>query len=299
MVILEIIVDQPGWRIFRTAELCCLRGCPLVTLPMNFRVISALILRYLYLYARTPMRLVELVFWPMVDLLIWGYLTMFIKENTGGDFSQKITFLIGAMILWDVIFRAQQGVAVSFLEDVWTRNLLNVFVAPVRTQDYVAATFGVGLMRIAITVVIMSVVAMLMYGFNVLTIGWALVPFFANLLLCGWALGMISTALILRWGQAVESLAWAIPFFIQPFSAVFYPVGNITPMWLQKLSLMLPSTHVFEGMRLVMAGKGFSMEHFAWAMGLNVVLMGVAAWIFSAMLKSTRNRGLLTKFATQ
>ena len=267
---------------------------------MNFRIISALIWRYLFLYTRTPMRLVELVFWPMVDLLVWGYLTVFIKENGGNNLPYPISFLLGGILLWDVLFRAQQGVAVSFLEDVWTRNLLNVFVAPVRTSEYLIATFGVGILRILVTVSMMMLVAFLLYQYNIFAMGWALMPFFINLLVCGWSLGMISTALILRWGQAAESLAWAVPFFIQPFAAVFYPVASIKPEWMQYFALALPPTHVFEGMREAMrVGGSFSMHHFLWASGLNIVFMAIAAWIFTSTLAATRRRGLLTKFATQ
>ncbi len=267
---------------------------------MNFRIISALIWRYLFLYTRTPMRLVELVFWPMVDLLVWGYLTVFINESAGKHLPYPISFLLGGILLWDVLFRAQQGVAVSFLEDVWTRNLLNVFVAPVRTVEYVLATFGVGVLRICVTVSMMMLVALLLYDYNVFTLGWSLLPFFLNLLVCGWSLGMISTALILRWGQAAESLAWAVPFFIQPFVAVFYPVASIKPVWVQSFALALPPTHVFEGMREVMRPGGvFSMHHFLWASGLNVIFLALAAWIFASTLADTRKRGLLTKFATQ
>ncbi|MBL9114326.1 MAG: ABC transporter permease [Verrucomicrobiaceae bacterium] len=266
---------------------------------MNFRIVSALVWRYLFLYTRTPMRLVELVFWPMVDLLVWGYLTLFIQENAGHSLPYPIAYLLGGIVLWDVLFRAQQGVAVSFLEDVWTRNLLNVFVAPVRTSEYVVATFGVGIMRILVTVSMMLLVAFMLYQFNVFTMGWALLPFFLNLLLCGWSLGMISTALILRWGQAAESLAWAVPFFIQPFVAVFYPIGSIKPEWIQYFALAMPPTHVFEGMREVMKTGTFNMHHFFWASVLNVIFLAASAWIFSSTLAATRRRGLLTKFATQ
>ena len=102
---------------------------------MTFSTIHALVLRNLYLYSRTPVRLVELVFWPLVDLLVWGYLTVFLQKHTGDSFPYQITFLIGAVILWDILFRAQQGVALYFLEDVWSRNLLNVFSAPVTNAD--------------------------------------------------------------------------------------------------------------------------------------------------------------------
>ena len=109
-------------------------------MPVSFNTVRALVLRYLFLYTRHPVRFVELLVWPLVDLLVWGFLTVYLQKQGAGAFPTAITLLIGAMILWDVMFRSQQGVAISFLEDVWTRNLLNVFVAPVRTVEYVAAT---------------------------------------------------------------------------------------------------------------------------------------------------------------
>ncbi|MFZ4764757.1 MAG: ABC transporter permease [Roseimicrobium sp.] len=267
---------------------------------MNPSVISALVLRYIYLYTRTPMRLIELVFWPLVDLMVWGNLTMFLQENSDKTFASFLVFLIGGMILWDVLFRAQQGVAISFLEDVWTRNLLNVFVAPVRTAEYVAATFTIGFLRICVTVTVLSVLAAFGYQFNVFRLEWALLPFFVNLLVFGWSLGLLSTALILRWGQAAESLAWAIPFFIQPIVAVFYPVAKL-PGWLQPIALAFPATHVFEGMRQVLDPRVHRLDwsHMAWAVVLNVVFMALSAFVFTSMLQTTKKRGLLTKFATQ
>lgn len=265
---------------------------------MNIRIIAALVSRYLYLYTRNPIRLVEMVFWPVVDMLVWGYVTLFLKENTSADFGQYITFFIGAMILWDIMFRAQQGVAISFLEDVWTRNLLNIFVAPVRTAEYVGATFAVGVIRIAVTCVVLTAIGWFMYSFNVFVLSWWLIPFFFNLMLFGWALGMISTALILRWGQAAESLAWAVPFFIQPVVAVFYPV-SVLPSWLQPLAWSFPATHIFEGMREVMKTGTMQWSHLGWAFGLNVVFLALAGWLFVWILNLTRKKGLLTKFATQ
>lgn len=266
---------------------------------MNLRVIYSLVLRYLFLYSRTPMRLVELIFWPLVELLIWGNLTHYIQGKSTSEFSHEIVFLVGAFILWDVIFRAQQGVAISFLEDVWTRNLLNVFVAPVRTSEYVAATFLVGFIRICITMIALCSVAFLLYHFSVFQMSWGLIPFFGNLLVTGWALGMISTALILRWGQAAESLAWAVPFFIQPITAVFYPVAKMEPHWTQNLAWCLPSTYVFEGMRQMLKDNVFNWTYFFSSAALNVLFMLVAGWIFVWMLGMTKKRGLLTKFATQ
>jgi ABC-2 type transport system permease protein len=229
---------------------------------------------------------------------VWGYLTVFQQQQTGGNFPQFITFLIGAMILWDVLFRSQQAVAISFLEDIWTRNLLNVFTAPVRITEFLGATFVVGLLRVIVTVLILAVLAKVMYAFNLLDLKWGLLPFFANLLIFGWALGMISTALITRWGQAAEGLAWAVPFLIQPASAVFYPV-SVLPAWLQHVGLALPCTHVFEGMREVLATGTLPWERLAWATGLNMIYLIAAGGFFYFMFGLAREKGLLTKLGTQ
>lgn len=265
---------------------------------MNFRIITALVKRYLFLYSRTPMRLVELIFWPLVDLVVWGNVTVFIQKNSTEQFGNFVLFFLGAMILWDVLFRAQQGVAISFLEDVWTRNLLNIFVAPVRTTEYVGATFVVGFLRILVTVVVVSLVSWFGYSFNIFQLQWWLIPFFLNLMVFGWALGMISTALILRWGQAAESLAWAVPFFIQPFVAVFYRVEDM-PAWSQPFAWLFPATPIFEGMREVMKTGTMNWNYLWLAGGLNLVYLSLAGGLFTWVLNLTRKRGLLTKFATQ
>lgn len=267
-------------------------------MPTSFNTISALVLRYLFLYTRHPVRLVELIFWPLVDLLVWGFLTIYLQKHGSGEFPTAITFLIGAMILWDVLFRSQQGVAISFLEDVWTRNLLNVFVAPVRTAEYVAATCVVGVLRVVVTLIVLTVVAAMAYQFNLGSLGLALLPFLANLILFGWFLGMISTALIMRWGQAAESLAWAVPFFIQPLAAVFYPV-SVLPAWLQPAAMALPCTPVFEGMRAVLAGNPMPWENIQHAMFLNLAWGLLASLFFAWNLRHVRKTGLLVKVATQ
>lgn len=265
---------------------------------MSFNTIYALVLRNLYLYTRTPIRLIELLFWPIVHLLVWGFLTTYLVRHSGSDFPTPITFLIGAVILWDVIFRAQQGVAIFFLEDVWSRNLLNIFAAPVRNSEYLTATYVIGFLRAFITGSILALLSMLFYKFNIFQMDWYLLPFVINLLVFGWALGMISTALIVRWGPAAETLAWATPFFIQPFAAVFYPVSEF-PDWLKPFSYSLPCTHIFEGMRSVLATGAPGEGQLLWATVLNVVYLAAAGWLFVSVMKTARKKGLLTKFSSQ
>jgi ABC-2 type transport system permease protein len=264
---------------------------------MNVHRISALVLRYTFLYTRSVPRVLEMFFWPVMDLLVWGMLTQYLQS---GPYQVPgfIRFLLGAMIFWDVLYRAQQATTISFLEDVWARNLMNVFVAPVRLSEFVLATYCVGTVKILITVALLSALSAAFYDFNLFSMGLALFPLFANLLMMGWAVGMVTTAMIMRWGQASEALAWGIPFLLQPFCAAFYPLSS-TPAWIHPISLAIPATHVFEGMRDVLSGKGFPLERLAWAFGLNLLYLLAAALFFKYMFHQARKRGLLAKLGTQ
>lgn len=264
---------------------------------MNFSTVYALVTRYVLLYTRNPVRLVELFFWPIVQLLVWGFLTTYLQGQGGGNFPKVITFLIGGIILWDALFRSQQGVAISFLEDVWTRNLLNVFAAPVRMTEYLAATFVVGFLRVFVTTAVMVVIAWFAYSFNLFQFKFSLIAFYANLMLFGWCLGVLVTALILRYGHGAESLAWAIPFMIQPVAAVFYPVSSL-PGWLQPVAHALPPSHVFEGMRHILSEGVTDWPSLVSALGLNALYLTIAGLVFAATLRTAKRKGLLVKVSS-
>jgi len=263
----------------------------------HFNVIRALTTRYILLYAKNPVRAFELFFWPLVQLLVWGFLTKYLQTQgaaTTSTFPKEITFLIGGIVLWDALFRAQQGVSISFLEDIWTRNLLNIFAAPVKMTDYVAATFVVGTLRVLVTGIMLWLISIFAYSFNLLSLNWGLIAYYGNLLLFGWALGIISIALILRWGHGAESLAWALPFMVQPIACVFYPVSAL-PGNIQWLALIFPPAHVFEGMRNSIKTGYFDAPHFWAALGLNALYLTASGLLLLYVLRLARDRGLLVK----
>ncbi|MGA2140633.1 MAG: ABC transporter permease [Verrucomicrobiia bacterium] len=264
---------------------------------MSLGHIRALVLRYTFLYTRSVPRVAEMFFWPVMDLLVWGFLSVYL-QRLGHQVPATITFLLGSMIFWDILYRAQQAVTISFLEDIWARNLLNIFVSPIRVSEFIAATYVVGFVKILITVAILAGLALWFYHWNLFAMGLPLIPLFANLLLMGWAVGMITTALILRWGQSAEALAWGIPFLIQPVAAVFYPL-SVLPGWLQVIARGIPATYVFEGMRQVLRGEGFPTHHLACAFGLNVLYLIGAGMFFNYMFGVAREKGLLAKLGTQ
>jgi ABC-2 type transport system permease protein len=265
---------------------------------MTLQRVWVMVLRYVFIYQRSPIRLIEVLFWPTMSLLVWGFITTFIQRAAEGDLTRFITFLIGAMIGWDILFRAQQGVSLSFLEDVWARNLLNIFCAPVRLSEYVLATFLFGLLRVGVTLMFLCLLAWLLYHFNFFALGVALIPFIANLLLLGLTIGIITMALMLRFGHGAEPFAWALPFLLQPFSAVFYPV-SVLPFAMQMVAWAIPCTYVFEGMRQVIRTGIIPWDRLAWALGLNILYMAAATSLLMYVFNVARDRGLLGKWGMQ
>ena len=265
---------------------------------MNLRRINALLLRYLLLYRQSWTRIMEIFFWPVMDLLVWGFLTAYLLKIGSNNVPALITFLIGSMIFWDLLYRAQQSVTISFLEDVWARNLLNIFVAPVTISEFLTATFALGIIKVLINGIVLAALAWLLYAFNIFQLGFTLIPFVLSLMLMGWAMGMVTVALIMRWGHAAEALAWGIPFLVQPLSAVFYPV-SVLPVWLQPIAWALPSTYVFEGMRQVLATGIVPWHMFWWSRGLNAVYLIAAAVFFRYMFGVVREKGLLAKLGME
>lgn len=260
---------------------------------MKLYRIFAMASRHLILYKRSPARIMEILYWPVLDLLLWGFITVYLNEFEAG-LPRFVSFFIGALILWDILFRAQQGVCISFLEEIWSRNLLNLFVSPLRPIEYLASTMLISMVKVTLALTATVLLAILLFDFNIFTIGIALFPFIANLILMGWWIGIITLSIILRYGQQAEMLAWGLVFLVQPFSAVFYPVSAF-PKSLQAVAQFIPSAHVFEGMRAVIAGGSFPSQQLLWALGLNVVYMAISLRFFYFIFASVQKKGLLVR----
>ena len=256
------------------------------------RRIWGLLYRHLALYRGSWPRLVELIYWPVLQMCIWGFTARFIATRMSTPMAIAAGVLVGGVLLWEVALRSQMGVAVSFLEELWSRNLGHVFVSPLRPTEMVAGLILVSMLRMLSGVIPAIGLAYLLTAFNLFALGPILVLFFANLMIMGWwvALGVVS--LILRHGAGAETLAWAVLFGLTPLSAVFYPV-SVLPAAIQPVALALPSTHVFEGMRAVLLHGGVLWGEMAWAIGLNVVWLAAAIALFASQFRAARVRGAL------
>ena len=256
-----------------------------------FGRVWAMLLRYLYLLRSSWPRALELLYWPTVQIVIWGFMSRFLYVNSNYVF-RAFGVLLAAVMLWDVLFRGQLGLSISFLEEMWARNLGHLFVTPLRPGEWVAALLSMSLIRVLIGVVPATLLAIVLYHYSIFSLGLPLIAFFAVLLAMGWALGLAICGMILRHGMGAESLAWLAVFTLSPISAVYYPV-SILPAWLQHIAWMLPSTYVFEGMREVLFHQIFRTGYLFTAAAFDMVWLTLGAGAFFLALHDARRRGLL------
>jgi ABC-2 type transport system permease protein len=253
--------------------------------------VAAMVLRYLYLLRSSWPRILELIYWPTMQLFVWGFLQLYISQNAG-YFARAGGMFIGAVLLWDILFRGQLGFSVSFLEEMWARNLGNLMISPLRPVEFVAALMIMSVVRLAIGMVPVTLLAIVLFGFNIYGMGFALAAFFANLILTSWSVGILVSGVLLRNGMGAESLAWTLMFVLMPLTCVYYPVATL-PHWLQMVSWGLPPTYVFEGMRALVIDHAFRVDLMVEALGLNALYFTAAVVAFLQLLKSARRQGSL------
>ncbi len=253
--------------------------------------VTAMVLRYLYLLRSSWSRLLELIYWPAMQLFVWGFLQFYVAQNSG-FFARATGVFIGAVLMWDFLFRGQLGFSVSFLEEMWSRNLSNILISPLRPIEFVCALMIMSLIRLAIGMVPVTLLAIAFFGFNLYALGLALAAFFVNLILTSWAVGILVAGVLLRNGMGAESLAWTLMFVIMPLTCVYYPV-SVLPEWLQAVAWALPPTYVFEGMRALIMQQVFRADLMVQALALNALYFAAASVAFFALLESARRAGSL------
>jgi len=261
------------------------------TAAAPFRRVAALVLRHVYLLRSSGPRILELVYWPTVQMILWGFITLFLVNHSSWV-AQASGVLISAVLLWDVLFRSQLGVSLVFMEEMWSRNLGHLFVSPLRPIELCGALVTVSLIRTLIGVGGAALIAIPLFQHSVFELGLPLIAFFVNLVMMGWAIGMLVSGVVLRYGLGAESFAWIAIFAVQPISGVYYPIETL-PVWLQYVAAILPSSHVFEGMRAVLFEQTFRVDLLVKALILNVIYLGGGIAAFLGFFRLARIRGQL------
>jgi ABC-2 type transport system permease protein len=253
--------------------------------------ILALVERHAYLLLKSWPRLISMAYYPTVTMILWGFVTVYLRP-TSNFLADAPGLFIGAVLLWDILFRGQLGVSLTFFEEMYSRNLGNLFVSPLRAWELIVGQLAMSLLRTLIGVGAACVFAWLLFRYSIFSLGFPLLAFFVNLIVCGWSIGLAVSGLVLRWGLGAEELAWAAVFLLAPVSGVYYPI-EVLPGWLQIVARCIPTSYVFEGMRAVLLQHVFRADLFTAALAINAVFMACGIALYLLAIAYARKHGML------
>jgi ABC-2 type transport system permease protein len=263
---------------------------------MNFNRALAIVLRQYYLMRGSFSRIIPLFLWVAIDMILWGFLSRYLDSvSTGMRF---VAQLLGSVLLWDFLQRVMQGVTIAFLEDVWSRNFLNFFASPLRVSEYLGGLVITSILTSLVGLVVMITLATSVFGLSFLSFGLLMIPFVGILFLTGIALGILGAAMVLRLGPSSEWFIWPIPALISPFAGVFYPVATL-PAWMRMVSLALPPSYVFEGMRAGLASGTVPAGSLLAGGGLSVFYLGLSCWLFHRTYRYAIRTGLIARYSAE
>ena len=258
---------------------------------------AAIVLRQYYLMRGNLSRVLSPFVWVTIDIVLWGFITKYLNTVTSSGFN-FVPALLGAVLLWDFFSRVMHGVTMAFLEDVWSRNFLNLFASPLSLSEYLSGLVLTAIATSAAGLIVMLVLATTMFGLSFFALGLMLVPFLFVLFLFGIALGIVGCTIVLRLGPASEWFIWPIPALISPFAGVFYPISTL-PQWMQTLSYVLPPSYVFEGMRAIVLGGAVSGPGLFGGAWLAVLYILVGCWFFKRTYQRAIRTGLIARYSAE
>ncbi len=217
---------------------------------MNWNKIYALSLRHVYLIKGSFPRILDLIYWPTIQIFLWGFISKFFTLSSS-YFDNTVGIILSAAILYDFLFRASISYNMMFLEEIWSRNFTNLFIAPIKISEIIAALTFTAILRTLIGLVPASLLAIPLFDVSIFKIGPPLIFLLISLYIFGVTIGLLVTSGLVRFGPSFENIAWASLFFLAPLGCIYYPI-EILPEWLQIIAKLLPLVHLFEEMRSIL-----------------------------------------------
>ena len=257
---------------------------------LNKNIVFGMILRYFYGWRHDYARLTDSFYWPAIDIFLWGLTSVYIK-NASTEIPQIVFVILTGVVFWSVIWRSQYEISTNLLAEFWDKNLVNIFASPLRISEWIAAVMTIGTIKMLMTLVFAAFLSCILYAFNVFLYGSLLIPFVISLLITGWSLGFLVAGIIIRFGQTLETLAWAGPVVIAPFAGFYYPIATL-PIWAQKIAVFVPPSYIFEGMREILFTGSFSPDKLVISFALNGLYMVLSIMFFVFMFNQSRKLGL-------
>lgn len=261
---------------------------------MRLHRIYAIILRHIYLFRHSINRFSDAFYWPMMDLLLWGLTITYVKSISQSP-NNVVLVVVSGILLWLIVWRGQYEITVNILEELWSKNLINLFVSPLKFSEWVISLVILGIIKASASVLFATVVAFLLYKVGLFVYGWYLIPFFLLLFMTGWWVGFIVAGLILRYGTKVEQFAWSAIYIIAPFSAIYYTL-SILPGWAKTISLFIPTSYVFEGAREIVTTGSLDPNKLLISFVLNLVCLLLSILFLIRSFSKVLKRGLIKTY---
>jgi ABC-2 type transport system permease protein len=258
---------------------------------MKFHRMYALSIRHLYLIKSSFPRILDLVYWPTIQIILWGFISKFFTMYSD-YYNNTIGVILSCAILYDFLFRSSISFNMLFLEEIWSRNFTNLFVSPLKISEIIIALTTTALLRTLIGIVPAIILMSPLFGVSLLKIGPSLFLLFLSLYFFGTTLGLLVTSGLLRFGPAFENTAWSSLFLLAPLGCVYYPI-SILPEWLQFLAKCLPLVYIFEETRSILVSNSVDFKNIVMALFLNLFYFVGAVVIFYLSFYGARKKGTL------
>jgi ABC-2 type transport system permease protein len=258
---------------------------------MNFNKIFALSLRHIYLIKGSFPRILDLIYWPTIQIFLWGFISKFFTLNSS-FYENTVGIILSAAILYDFLFRSSISYNMMFLEEIWSRNFTNLFIAPIRISEIIAALTLTAIFRTLIGLVPAALLAIPFFGVSIFKIGTPLIFLLITLYIFGVTLGLLVTSGLIRFGPSFENIAWASLFFLAPLGCIYYPI-EILPNWLQIIAKLLPLVHIFEEMRNILIYDIVNYSQILKAILISFLYFMTGIIVFYLSYNGAKNRGTL------
>ena len=258
---------------------------------MNWNKIFALSLRHIYLIKGSFPRILDLIYWPTIQIFLWGFISKFFTLNST-FYENTVGIILSAAILYDFLFRSSISYNMMFLEEIWSRNFTNLFIAPIKLSEIIASLTLTAIFRTLIGLVPAALLAIPFFGVSILKIGTPLIFLLITLYIFGVTLGLLVTSGLIRFGPSFENIAWASLFFLAPLGCIYYPI-EILPNWLQILAKLLPLVYIFEEMRNILIYDIINYSQILKAILIAFIYFIIGVIIFYLSYDGAKNRGTL------
>ena len=258
---------------------------------MKFNRIYGLFLRHMYLIIGSIPRIIDLVYWPTIQILLWGFISKFFTLNSD-YYNNTVGVILTAAILYDFLFRSSISYNIMFLEEIWSRNFTNLFITPIKKSEIITSLTITAIIRTLIGLVPVSLFAIPLFGVSIYEIGFILFALLINLHIFGITLGIFVSSGLIRYGPAFENIAWATLFLLAPLGCIYYPI-EILPDWLQSVAKSLPLVYVFEEVRSILIYQTYSVINIFKATMITFLYFSTAIFIFCIAFEKSREKGTL------